>query len=160
MTTTLLRVAAGMFGYLCLAWVCFVHGLYFVTLEDDPFERWIAPLRGTPAVYPAVDLLMLQFPVTLLGMALLAVHLRPRVASLSRFGLLAGGLFALWCNTQFLAIPYGGGYPSIPGAMLGFVLTGGNNQGPLYCLTVLVTNVVLWPVVGWLIGRSLSVKRG
>jgi hypothetical protein len=46
---------------LCLTWVAVVHATYFVTLDGEVPEVWIAPLRGTPAIYPAVALLFFQY---------------------------------------------------------------------------------------------------
>jgi hypothetical protein len=146
-------MALGVFAWLCLTWVLVVHFLYFVTLDDDPLMAWLAPLRGTAAAQPAVDLLLLQYPVSVFGLFLLAVQLHPRVRSPTRFGLVAGGLFALWANAQFLAIPYGGAYTSLPGMLLGSALTGGANMGPLYILPVLATNVILYPLIGGALGR-------
>jgi hypothetical protein len=137
------------FAALCLAWMLAVHALYFATLQDEPVEVWIAPLRGTAAIVPAVVLLLLQAPVTLWGVFAAVLQLRARVRSSSRIGLLGGALFGLWCNTQFLALPYIGAYPSLPGLILGSALIGGANQGPLYCLSVLASNAVLWALVGW-----------
>jgi hypothetical protein len=145
----LFHLAATLVFWPCLAWVAFVHLVFLVTLEDDVGELWIAPLRGTPAIHLAITLLFIQYFITPLGLLAGVLVLRSRIRSPALFGLLAGLLLGLWADTEFLVITYCGGYTSLPGAMLGMVLSDGANEGPLYTVPVVVTNLVMWPFIGW-----------
>src|SRR4051794_9297483 len=81
------RLASTVIFGLCLAWVVVVHATYFVTLDGEVPETWIAPLRGTPAIYPAVALLFLQYFLVAFGLFLGAGLVRRWVRSPAQFGL-------------------------------------------------------------------------
>jgi hypothetical protein len=144
-----LRVASITIFGLCLAWVAVVHATYFVTLDDDIAEHCVAPLRGTSAIYAAIAFLFFQYFFSAFGLFLGILLLPGWTHSPARVGLVAGLLVGLWANAEFLAIPYCGAYTSLPGAVLGSVLSGGENRGFWYYGPALVTNVVLWAIVGW-----------
>jgi hypothetical protein len=152
------RAQFAVFG-LCLAWAAFVHATFLLTLDGDVAEHWVAPLRGTPAVYPVVALLFFQYFFTAFGLVLGLLALQPWIRSPARFGTLVGLLLGLWSNTEFLTVPYCGAYTSLPGAMLGSVLSGGANKGLWYYGPVLVTNIVLWPVVVCLVCWIPPIRR-
>ena len=121
------RASIRIFG-LCLAWIAFVHVTFFVTLEDAA-TVWIWPLRGTPAIYPAVALLFGQYWLLAAGL-LVGMRLLPGwIRSSALVGLLEGLLVGLWLNTQLLAIPYGGAYTSLPALILASVLAGRSSLG-------------------------------
>jgi len=154
-----LRLASVIIFGLCLTWVGVVHATYFVTGEREVPEVWIAPLRGTAAIYPAVALLFFQYFFVAFGLFLGILLLPSWARSPALVGLLAGLLVGLWANTEFLAVPYCGACASLPGAMLGTVLSGGENRGPGYYVPVLLTNVLLWSLTGWCLGWLPFVRR-
>ena len=74
------------------------------------------------------------------------------------YGLLAGCTVAVWASTCWIVIPYCGGYPNLPGIIIGASLFGVNTWG--WEFSVHVTNVILWPVLGWLAFRFNPIGEG
>ncbi|MDR3623220.1 MAG: hypothetical protein P4L85_27955 [Paludisphaera borealis] len=73
-----------------------------------------------------------------------------------RFGLFLGFLVAIWGSLCWILVPYCGGYPNIPGLVIGGSFFGVGTWGQE--ISVHVTNLLLWPLMGWAlfgaIGRS------
>jgi hypothetical protein len=77
----------------------------------------------------------------------------------SRFGLLLGFAWAIWSSACWEVVPYLGGYPNLPGAVIGGIAFGVDTWGQ--DITVHVMNLILWPLSGWLlfhfVGRTTGV---
>jgi hypothetical protein len=74
-----------------------------------------------------------------------------------RFGLLFGIVVAVWGSLCWLVVPYCGGYPNLPGALIGGGAFGTGTWGQE--ITVHITNVVVWPSFGWLLFRLVGRSR-
>ena len=125
-----LRGAGFVVFVLSLIWAGIVHGVFVVTGDGEVTEMWIAPLRGTPAIVPAIIFLFVQYFVSGFGFAVGIVLLARQVRSAAWFGFLSGLLVAIWAATQFLAVGYCGGYTAMPGAFVGTLMSEGANNGP------------------------------
>jgi hypothetical protein len=143
------RVAVG-YAFLCSVMVCVLPVIYLLTQDYSVVER---------LPFPAVCLtLLLEFPIIPAGLIvglILLIGARPRW---SRFGAAVGLALGLWLTTAALGIPYCGFYPNLP-ALLLLTLLSGLNQGPDPRITfavIFVTNLVIYPTVGCLIGLMSS----
>jgi hypothetical protein len=72
----------------------------------------------------------------------------------SRFGLLVGIAVAVWASLCWIIVPYCGGYPDLPGMVLGGVCFGVGTWGQE--ISVHATNLILWPLLGWLLFRAVG----
>jgi hypothetical protein len=137
---------------ICLSWTVFVHLIYFLTLNDDPFESWMRYLEGTSWSYLWVAFLFLQFLLVPFGLFFGLISLRQLWPAPRTFGSLAGLMVGLWANTQLLTVSYCGAYVSLPGIIVGSYFSGGQNTGPLYFLPAFASNLLIWTGVGCLAG--------
>jgi hypothetical protein len=96
------------------------------------------------------------FAVPLFIVAAAAALLR-RVPPTGRAGFLWGVAVAAWASGAWLAIPYCGVYPNLPGAAVGGLLFGVGAAGQEWA--VHATNFVLWPLLGLLFFRSQLIRR-
>ena len=69
-----------------------------------------------------------------------------------RFGLLLGFAVAVWASLCWLVVPYLGGYPNLPGLLVGWALFGLETWGQE--ITLHVTNFILFPFIGWRLLRT------
>jgi hypothetical protein len=72
----------------------------------------------------------------------------------SGFGLLLGFAVGVWASLCWIVVRYAGVYPNLPGAICGWLAYGVGTWEQE--LTVHVTNVIMWPVLGWLCFRKAS----
>jgi hypothetical protein len=73
-----------------------------------------------------------------------------------RFGLLLGFSAAAWGSLSWVVVPYCGGYPNIPGMLIGAMVFGVGTWGQE--LSVHTANLLQWPLIGW--GLFRAVGRG
>ena len=126
-------LTVSLFG-VCLAWLCFVQGLYLVKLDEGIGEEWHRYFTsGTAGLWLLGHFLVL--PVGLASGLRLVWHRYRR-----RFGVIAGVVVAFWCNTVFLAVPYLGAWPNMITGLLRIVIPGD-------FLPTMVANLLLWPIV-------------
>ena len=78
-----------------------------------------------------------------------------------RFGLQLGFAVAVWASLCWIVVPWCGGYPNLPGLLIGWVLFGKETWGQE--ISIHVTNLILYPFIGWLlfrVGSRRSESRG
>ncbi len=98
--------------------------------------------------------LMGAVPLGLLGLFIIGL----RRSHGPRFGLFLGITVAVWGSLCWVVVPYCGGYPNVPGMMIGAAFFGVGGLGQEIC--VHVTNLTLWPFLGWLLFRGSSREGG
>ena len=151
------RMALLAMALLAGAWTLFVPLSYALTLDDQIVSRWLEDkttdgrLALGPGALIAFAIGQLLFVPSILWTGL--VLLRSLIAPMSRFGALLGVVCGLWLSTTMLALPYIGVYPNILGALVGMVISKHVNAGPAYYLPILLTNLTVFPITGWLIFR-------
>jgi hypothetical protein len=74
-----------------------------------------------------------------------------------RFGLCLGLTVAVWASLCWVVVPYCGGYPNIPGVVIGGAAFGVGTWGQE--TSVHATNLLLWPFAGWALFRSVRRTR-
>ena len=74
-----------------------------------------------------------------------------------RFGLLLGITVAVWACLCWIVVPYCGGYPNLPGMMIGAAAFGVGTWGQE--ISVHVTNLFLWPYFGWALFKANERSR-
>jgi hypothetical protein len=146
------RFAGLVLFILSLAWALIAHARFILTLDGNVTEPWIAPLRGTTAIKPAVLAIIFQYFVSGLGFGVGAVLLRKFFRSPALYCFLVGLLFSLWSSTQFLVVEYCGVYTNLPGAIVGSIASGSAGVGPSYFVPATIVNLAIGPIVGWLLG--------
>ena len=68
------------------------------------------------------------------------------------YGLLLGLGVAVWASLCWLAVPYCGGYPCLPGLVASMVVFGTSPVDTLpEELFIHAVNFVVWPAAGWLL---------
>jgi hypothetical protein len=70
-----------------------------------------------------------------------------------RFGVSVGITVAVWASLCWIVVPYCGGYPNIPGMVIGAVACGVGTWGQE--ISVHVTNLLLWPFLGWALFKMI-----
>ena len=75
-------------------------------------------------------------------------------------GLRAGLLLGAWFTTLIITVDYLGFYPNIIGALIGVLISGSQNFGLGFWMSIYLTNLLLWPLVGmalvWLVQRGIA----
>ena len=79
-----------------------------------------------------------------------------------RNGLLLGLGMAFWASLCWLIVPYCGGYACLPGLVCVVLLemSGVPVGDVLKEILIHVTNFIVWPVSGWLVGMLVDSLRG
>ena len=91
-----------------------------------------------------------------LGMGVLfVIAFRKRYSQ--RFGLLFGFAVAIWANLCWVVVPYCGGYPNLPGLLIGGALFGLDTWGQ--GIFLLVTNLILFPYIGRSLFRVVGQRK-
>jgi hypothetical protein len=112
----------------------------------ETITRFLIHHIGQAAYFGFVGALLLAAPLALFWMAVTPlINGRTRGA---RYGLAVGIAVAIWASLCYLCVPYIGLYPNLPGAA--FCLLVGADDPWIGELCIHGTNVVLWPVLGWL----------
>jgi hypothetical protein len=137
------------FAVLCCVLACILPVMYLVTQDYSVVEK---------LPFPAVCLvLLLEFPLIPAGL-IAGLGLLRRRTRWSRFGATAGLALGIWLTTVALGIPYCGFYPNLL-ALFILILFRGLNPAPDSRVTfavIYVTNLILYPLIGWLIGWTSS----
>lgn len=146
------------FSLVCILWVLFVPATYAFTLDDNIFVNWLDRMTNRGRFSSAVLAAFFAFEVILIPVGLTCLFRFAWDRKLGCcFGPVAGLVVGLWTTTLLITLPYIGVYPNILSAHVGSLLSRGSNQGPAYYLGAFATNVVIWPLVGWLIFRRKRV---
>ena len=139
-------------GYAALGGVlaCVLPATYLVTRDRAVVER---------LPFPALCVvLLLEFPLIPVGLIVGLGLLRMRGLRWSLFGAAVGLALGAWLTTVALGIPYCGLYPNLPALFL-LMLIRGLKEAPDPGLTftaVYVVNLVVYPLIGWLVGAAYS----
>ena len=88
-----------------------------------------------------------------LGLCLLLAFWSKRRLS-RRAGLLGGFSLAILSSLSWIVVPYCGGYPNLASAFIGAIVFGAGTWGQE--IAVHATNLILWPVLGWLMSTDSS----
>ena len=114
----------------------------------ETIANWLCTVLGRDGYSVVAFGLMPGVPVGLLGLFVIA----QKKGYGQRFGILLGLAVGVWASLCWLAVPYCGAYPNLPGAMLGWALFGLETWGQEICLHV--TNLILYPFIGWRLLRT------
>ena len=115
---------------------------------SERIANHLTAYMGATAYVIASFVLLCVPPLLLSTLALRA----PRPAPAR--GVAIGIGFAVWASLCDLCVPYLGLYPNLPGALVGSVFTGSGTDGTAIGQACIHTsNLVLWPLTGWLILR-------
>ena len=123
-----------------------------IELFTEPIAIWLSNVFGAPIYMGIAFGLFVGGPLSLV--ALFFIGSAQRYGG--RFGLFLGALVAAWCSACWLVIPYIGGYPNLPGAVIGLAFGMGTWGQEI---TIHATNFILWPLLGWLLFYSISLTE-
>lgn len=124
-----------------------------IELFSESIANSLCDALGRPVYIGIAFGLMGGAPLCLLALFFLGVAQRYG----ARFGLLLGFMGAAWGSTCWLVVPYLGGYPNLPGLLIGAAFGVGERGQEI---TVQITNLLLWPLFGWLLFRLIERASG
>lgn len=149
-----IRQLSFVFCLILAFWIFVVPATYIVTLNENIFVNYLDRIGFSNwllALFVLYELLLIPISLTQIFRFIWSRHTLGHV-----FGIVVGISFGLWATTLLLTLPYIGVYPNIPSAIVGTLLSRGSNKDAAFYLSAFVTNMVMWPIVGWLIfgGRN------
>lgn len=113
---------------------------------SETISQFLIDHIGQAAYFGFVVVLLFAAPLILIWLVIAPlIHERKRG---SGYGLVAGFAVAIWASLCELCVPYIGLYPNLSGAALTLLVGAKAPWVMEFCIHG--TNVVLWPLLGWL----------
>lgn len=142
---------------LVVLWIVVTPTIYLINHHPETISQYFSMTKLPSWVFGAwwlASYTLVPWLLVSASVRLFRLGMKPRT-----LGIILGVAAALWATTLLLTFGYGGGYANLFSAFLGSVASRGVNDGPAYYVTVLVSNMVFWPIVCWLIVWWISRKR-
>jgi hypothetical protein len=126
---------------------------------SEPIADALIDCFGELPYFAFVLFLMGAVPVAIGFLALIPLVNGTRGPS---YGVAMGFAVALWASLCALCVPWCGLYPNLPGSVVALAAAGDGGAGTwLGQVCIHGTNLVLWPILGWVAfrGRQAEIRR-
>ncbi len=152
------------FTVVALVWICAVPLYFALTLDAQSIEDFVRRLTDHHSselshTIRSLSYLVSQF-IMIPGVLILAMRkLWVRWCVSWWFGAVGGLAAGMWASTVLLAVPYLGAWANLLSGLPAILLFGDQTAEPVFHMTIVATNVVIWPLFGSLIFLHQKRKR-